>query len=341
MAELADAHGSGPCGVTPMQVQLLFPAPILISNLWVAYFFVLINQAAYYNSDNRSERLGDDLTMKKNQFISPSEYEEQRCVLSGFDGSRPEDISFIPQDRIIRKLDEYVSRNDFPSSEKHLLYWLQEARAGRDLRGELMLQNELMGLYRKAGYGDKAKEHASSAISLLSKLHMEDSVTSGTTYVNAGTVSEAFGDSERALDFFRNARTVYEKYLQHDDPKLGSLYNNMAVSLCSVGSFEEARTMFGKALEIMGKNGAGQLERAMTYLNLCTTVEHESGLEASEKTIELYVEQAMTLLNDPELPRNGYYAFVCEKCAPAMDYYGFFLYAEALLKRAKEIYERP
>ena len=27
MAELADAHGSGPCGVTPMQVQVLFPAP--------------------------------------------------------------------------------------------------------------------------------------------------------------------------------------------------------------------------------------------------------------------------------------------------------------------------
>ena len=27
MAELADAHGSGPCGVKPMQVQVLFPAP--------------------------------------------------------------------------------------------------------------------------------------------------------------------------------------------------------------------------------------------------------------------------------------------------------------------------
>ena len=28
MAELADAHGSGPCEVTLMQVQVLFPAPI-------------------------------------------------------------------------------------------------------------------------------------------------------------------------------------------------------------------------------------------------------------------------------------------------------------------------
>ena len=27
MAELADAHGSGPCEVTLMQVQVLFPAP--------------------------------------------------------------------------------------------------------------------------------------------------------------------------------------------------------------------------------------------------------------------------------------------------------------------------
>ena len=27
MAELADAHGSGPCGVTPVQVRLLLSAP--------------------------------------------------------------------------------------------------------------------------------------------------------------------------------------------------------------------------------------------------------------------------------------------------------------------------
>jgi hypothetical protein len=37
--------------------------------------------------------------------------------------------------------------------------------------------------------------------------------------------------------------------------------------------------------------------------------------------------------------RDGYYAFVCEKCASVFAYYGDFLYAEELEERAKRIYE--
>ena len=52
------------------------------------------------------------------------------------------------------------------------------------------------------------------------------------------------------------------------------------------------------------------------------------------------VEKAKALIDTPELPRNGYYAFVCEKSAPTFDYYGYFLYADELKKTAGRIYER-
>ena len=42
----------------------------------------------------------------------------------------------------------------------------------------------------------------------------------------------------------------------------------------------------------------------------------------------------------PGIPRDGYYAFVCEKCAPAFDYYGYFADAEEAAKKAESIYER-
>ncbi len=35
----------------------------------------------------------------------------------------------------------------------------------------------------------------------------------------------------------------------------------------------------------------------------------------------------------------GYYAFVCESCAPSFSYHGYFMTAEELKKRAKEIYD--
>ena len=52
------------------------------------------------------------------------------------------------------------------------------------------------------------------------------------------------------------------------------------------------------------------------------------------------LEAAERLLDDPALPRDGYYAFVCEKCAPTFDYYGYFLVADDLNERARAIYER-
>ena len=42
----------------------------------------------------------------------------------------------------------------------------------------------------------------------------------------------------------------------------------------------------------------------------------------------------------PGLPRNGYYAFVCEKCAPTFDYFGRFAFAAELRAVSEEIYAR-
>ena len=69
-------------------------------------------------------------------------------------------------------------------------------------------------------------------------------------------------------------------------------------------------------------------------------MELEHGLEKGEQKISQYLDTAAALLDDPSLPRDGYYAFVCEKCAPTFDYYGYFLVADDLNERARTIYER-
>ena len=53
-----------------------------------------------------------------------------------------------PLNRIIEKLDSYLHSNDYNGAERHLKYWLEESGMARDDRAELMLLNELMGLYR-------------------------------------------------------------------------------------------------------------------------------------------------------------------------------------------------
>jgi hypothetical protein len=63
------------------------------------------------------------------------------------------------------------------------------------------------------------------------------------------------------------------------------------------------------------------------------------GIEESDEIVGAFLEKAMKILDDHE-KRDGYYAFVCEKCAGVFGYYGFFLYQQELEQRAREIYER-
>ena len=271
--------------------------------------------------------------------LEKEDYVDPRCVLCGKPGEE-ETVQPVPVGRIMDKLREYEDRNDWPAVERHLKYWLAEAEANRDERGQLMLHNELMGYYRKQGKKDEAFSHAEQADALVGKLGMEETVTAGTTWVNAGTVREAFGDPVGGLDFFEKARGNYEKNLPENDGRLGGLYNNMALSLAVCGRYEEAMAMFRKAIEVMKKQEYGELEQAITWLNMADAAEAALGTEQAEESVEEYLETAEKLLNTESLPRNGYYAFVCEKCAPVFGHYGWFAAEAELKRRAEEINDR-
>ncbi|MBR0355313.1 MAG: tetratricopeptide repeat protein [Oscillospiraceae bacterium] len=272
--------------------------------------------------------------------LSPEDYVEPACLLCGEPYGAEPKIQAVPQQRIIQKLDEYMSRRDYAGAERHLLYWMEEARLGRDRRGQLMLCNELIGHYRKTGERDKAFARIDEALALLDELDFDGSVSAGTTFVNAATACSAFGENERALGLFEKARAVYEAAPNIRPELLGGLYNNMALSCKAMGRYDEAFALFDRATEQMGKLPGGKLEQAITCLNVADTVAAQQGLEAGETRIFALLDEAWELLRDEAAPRNGYYAFVCEKCAPSFAYYGYFLAAEELQKEAARIYER-
>lgn len=268
--------------------------------------------------------------------LSREDYEEPRCALC-MDKDAP---AAIPQRRIREKLDDYMSRRDYAGAERHLKYWLAEAQQNGDLRGEFFLRGEMMGHYRKAGDKEQAILNANEGLNLIERLGFEGTISAGTAYVNAATVYDAFGMPERSVELFEKARAIYEGTLPETDGRLGGLYNNMGLAYMALKRFGEAYEAFLKALDIMGKVENGALEQAITYLNLANAVELEHGLEKGEQKIGQYLDKAAALLDEPSLPRDGYYAFVCEKCAPTFDYYGYFLIAADLSERAKAIYER-
>ena len=201
------------------------------------------------------------------------------------------------------------------------------------------MRNEMMGFYRKQGQQEAALENAAAALELMEELEIGDSISGGTCYVNCGTVYDQFGMPEEALGYFEKARNIYEAAEYPDYGKLGGLYNNMGLALMDTGQFAKAGECFRQAVEVMSRVENGELETAITYLNMADAVSLEKGIDEAGEEITGYVEKAREMLDEPHLPRNGYYAFVCDRCAPGFYCYGYPEFGGILEERAQAIRE--
>lgn len=240
-------------------------------------------------------------------------------------------------ERILSRLDEFFSRNDYVSAKEYILSALDESKG--DLKTTLVLKNELMGLCRKCGQKDEAISAAEGAIAVIREMGIEENVGAGTTYLNCATVYKAFDMPEKAIGLFEKTLKIYEEKLTQNDKRFGGLYNNMALALVDLKRFDEAYDCYNKALSVMQAHEDGAPEAAITYLNIASAVEAQLGLEDGEKRINENLEKAIALL-DSYPKRDGNYAFVCEKCASVFGYYGYFAYKKKLDDIVRSIYER-
>ncbi|MDO4804287.1 MAG: tetratricopeptide repeat protein [Lachnospiraceae bacterium] len=268
--------------------------------------------------------------------LKAEDYVEPRCLLCEEPYGASPDIRPVPQERIIRRMNEYLAEIDYAGAEKHLLYWMEEARLGHDLRGQLMLHNELTGHYRKTGEKEKSLEHAEAAVALVHELELEGTISSGTTYVNAATAYNAFGIPDRSMELFEKARAVYEADGRTDKVLLGGLYNNMALNVFALGRYDEALDLYEKALSAMESVEDGRLEQAITYLNIADVYESMLDTKDAEPHIDRCLDTAYRLLTTGEVKDPGYYAFVCGKCAPVFEHYGYFLAAQEMRSHERD-----
>ena len=266
-------------------------------------------------------------------FIDKKDFEEPCCPLKN-----PNAPEGIPVCRVIEKLDEYLSKADYAAAERHLAYWLAETDIRNDEKGRLTVLNEQIGLFRKTAQEEKGKTAINAALNAAEKAGYRGTVTCATTYINAATAYKAFGQPTKALSLYEKAREIYEEKLLPDDRRKAGLYNNTAVTLTELKKYREAGEFYSLALGVLKMNENTEGEAAVTLLNTADLYAAQNGTD--DDRIPGLLEDAEKYLNTPSLPRDGGYAFICEKCAPVFDYYGYFAFAGELRKRAENIYER-
>lgn len=241
----------------------------------------------------------------------------------------------IPVERILEKLDEYFNKKDFSAAERHLQYWLSEAEFTRDRQGRLTILNEQIGFYRKLRREPEAMTACSLALDAADELGLDGTASYATSLLNAATAYKAFGRAEEALPLYECAKEIYEDKLPPDDGRRGGLYNNMALTLADLGCFSEAEAFFEQALSVMTQVSGGEPEMAVTHCNMADLAD----LEQNREMCLRHLDTAWALLHTPGLQQDGYFAFACEKCAPAFGTFGRSDRESELLELAEAIYQ--
>ncbi len=271
--------------------------------------------------------------------IDSFDYKEPRCTLCGgkefYNFKENSSLGRIPVERIINKVDECFNKNDYNEAGRILEYWANESVSLKDLSGELSMLSELVGFYRKINDSNKGMISIKRALELVNELNQQEMASGATVYLNCATAYKAFGEVENAIKLYAKAEEIYIKVLSSNDERFGGLYNNMALTLVDLKEYEKAEQCYKKAISVMEKINNGQADLAITYVNMA----HLYEVLDKKKVLDCLF-TAYELLNTESLVKNGYYAYVCEKCAPSFEYFGYQLIADELRKLSGEIYER-
>ena len=207
--------------------------------------------------------------------IDKFDYAEPSCALcNGEDFYYPKKdaaLGRIPVDRVINKVDSLFDKNDYAEAGRLLVYWKNEAIELKDKSGELAMENELVGYYRKQNEREKGIESVQRALALADELGQDEMASGATVFLNCATAYKAFGMANESIPLYERTEQIYKAVLPDGDARFGGLYNNMALALVDLEKFDEAEKAYLSALEVMSKVPRGEAESAITYINMAHT----------------------------------------------------------------------
>lgn len=254
-------------------------------------------------------------------------------------------------DRVLYRFDDLMSKQQFTEAEDLLLYWKKELDDGHGHKNLFKILNELVGYYRKVANPTKGIVAIEELKKFIDINHLDGDSSSATGYINIATALSSFKRYQDSIYYFKKAKEIYEKCYdiqvlinnndnhQNDEfiEKYASLYNNMATTILQLGDLDTSIYYNKKALELNKYLLDGDLNSAITCLNLANVIERKDGLEKGEAEIMELLNNTKDYLENHSTEETPHYVYVMQKCLSAFDYYGFFFYANVLRKRIERI----
>ncbi|MBR2373328.1 MAG: tetratricopeptide repeat protein [Lentisphaeria bacterium] len=239
----------------------------------------------------------------------------------------------ISVEEIIAGCDRLFNSGKMDALGEHLRFWRNEAALCGDKAAELTVLSELMGHYRMMKDHDRGIEAVREGFALMRELNI-GKVAAGTILINGATALQSFGIVNEALEYYQEALACYRQELAPSDRRFAGLFNNMAAAFAANGDIKKAENHYLEALDIL-KNCGQIMDQAVTLVNLAQLY---AANDPADPMIKVSLECAMECFNDSGVPRDGYYAHTCSKCAAAFGELGYPEDEKILKTRAGDFY---
>ena len=220
----------------------------------------------------------------------------------------------IPFDRIMQLLDVHFARGDLAGARRLLDYWLAEALQQGDVRGQIQIRNEQLGLYRRTGAQQDSMRTAEALLPLL-----DDSVWAATVLLNIATNYCHFGMPQSAEPLYPRVQAAYAA-LPPDDLRLAALHNNMAACAMARHDYARAYALYTQALQVQALTTPPVPDQAVTYVNRAMALYYASPLDDA---VDTDMQAGYALLCMPHHVYDGDFAYVVQKVLPTYAHLGY------------------
>jgi tetratricopeptide (TPR) repeat protein len=126
----------------------------------------------------------------------------------------------------------------------------------------------LSALRRRAGKPDEALPLAEEALSVTLKAEGTEGPESAMMYRNVAQIHWTAGRTDRALPLYRKARAILERLGATSDPKYAALLSQEGLALMDDGKLGLAESGMKRAIELLSRVPADELELAVAQNNL-------------------------------------------------------------------------
>ncbi len=176
-------------------------------------------------------------------------------------------------------IDSLYQQGNLEKAEEYMLSCLAMAEREDNPADQVSVLNELIGLYRVQGRFGSCKERCEFLLSLMQEMNIEGTLPYATTLLNVANAYRVMSLHSEAEQYFLEVESIYEKYLEHNDYRFASLYNNLSLVYQSNKDYTKAAHSLEKALDIVNQIPDAYIEQAVTCTNLANVLLDEGKIQ--------------------------------------------------------------